>query len=156
MFAIPIRVGASTLLGAAAIVFLAASPVVGQQGGEWTFEEAAKHWRPMVRAVEHVGIPGYPFQAAVLWDGSLVFGPLSFRELTVMQKETAPLGDNLLHVAVGYGEPMRWIDRRGTRNPAIRSLRFLDESSSLLDDAALLSTLPSGPFLEAVRGRLAP
>jgi len=36
-----------------------------------------------------------------------------------------------------------------TRNPAARTLRFLDESSSLLEDAMLLNTLPSGPFLEA-------
>ena len=38
----------------------------------------------MVRTVQHVGVPGYPFQAAVLWDGSLVFGRLGFRELKVM------------------------------------------------------------------------
>jgi hypothetical protein len=107
-------------VGAAALFFPEGPLAAEHKPREWTFEEAAKHWRPMARAVEHVGIPGYPFQAAVLWDGSLVFGPLGFRELKLMQKEIASLGNNLLHVAVGYGEPMRLIDRRGTRNPAIQ------------------------------------
>ena len=37
-----------------------------------------------------------------------------------------------------------------TRNPPARALHFLDESSTLLEDAALLTTLPAGPFLEAL------
>jgi hypothetical protein len=57
----------------------------------------------MVRPVVHVGVPGFEFQAAVMWDGALVFGPLGFRELKVMQKEVAPLGNNLLEVSVGFG-----------------------------------------------------
>jgi hypothetical protein len=46
---------------------------VEQLPGEWTLEEARKHWKPMVRPVQHVGLPGYQFQAGVLWDGSLVY-----------------------------------------------------------------------------------
>ena len=120
MFHASLRVAVPVLAGAAAMFLVEGSPAAEQGLQEWTFEEAAEHWRPMARAVQHVGIPGYPFQAGVLWDGSLVFGPLGFRELKVMQKEVAPLGNNLLHLAVGYGEPMRFIDRRGTRNPAIQ------------------------------------
>ncbi len=102
------------------------APAAENAPPEWTLDEARKHWQPMVRPVQHVGIPGYQFQAAMLWDGSLVFGPLGlYRGLGVMQKELAPLGDNALHVSVGYGDPMRFVDRRGTRSPAIR--RSLEE-----------------------------
>jgi hypothetical protein len=87
---------------------------------EWTFEQARECWKPMVRPVQHVGVPGYQFQVGVMWDGALVFGPLGFRELKVMQQETAPLGDNLLHLSVAYGDPMRFPDRKGSGNPAIR------------------------------------
>jgi hypothetical protein len=87
---------------------------------EWTLEEARKCWKPMTRAVQHLGVPGYEFQAGVMWDGALVFGPLSFRELKVMQQEMAPLGDHLLHVTFGYGERMTLIDRQGTDDPRIR------------------------------------
>ena len=75
---------------------------------EWTFEQARKCWRPMTKAVQHVGVPGYEFQAGVMWDGALVFGPLSFRELKVMQQEMAPLGNHLLHVSFGFGAPCAW------------------------------------------------
>ncbi|MBI2301033.1 MAG: hypothetical protein HYU66_19145 [Armatimonadetes bacterium] len=92
---------------------------------EWTLEQARKCWKPMVRAVQHVGVPGYQFQAGVMWDGALLFGPLGFRELKVMQQETAPLGDNRLHLSIAYGAPMRLADRHGTGNPAIR--RWLAE-----------------------------
>ncbi len=80
---------------------------------EWTMEQAQKIWTPMTRAVEHVGVPGYQFQTAVLWDGSLVFGPLDFRDLKVMQAETVGLGNNRLHLSVGFGDPMRFADRSG-------------------------------------------
>ena len=86
---------------------------------EWTMEAAQACWRPMVRPVQHVGVPGYQFQAAVLWDGSLVFGPLAFRELQVMQTEIAPLGDSLLHLSVGFGDPPRFVDRHGSKSPEI-------------------------------------
>lgn len=98
---------------------------MGNLPAEWTFEDARKHWKPMTRAVQHVGVPGYQFQAGVLWDGSLVLGPLGFRNLGVMQHETACLGNNLLHLSVGYGSTMRFVDRHGTGNPAIR--RWLQE-----------------------------
>jgi len=87
---------------------------------EWTLEQARECWKPMTRSVQHVGVPGYQFQAGVMWDGALVFGPLAFRELKVMQQETAPLDNHLLHVSFGYGQPMRLIDRKGTANPLIR------------------------------------
>src|ERR1017187_10384837 len=65
---------------------------------EWTWEEARKLWKPMTRAVQHVGVPGYEWQAGVLWDGSLVFGPLAeFRYTPVLVKECAPLGRNMLN-----------------------------------------------------------
>ena len=62
-------------------------------------------------------MPGYEFQTGVMWDGALVFGPLGFRELKVMQQEIAPLGNHYLHVSFGYGEPMRLVDRQGTNSP---------------------------------------
>jgi hypothetical protein len=92
---------------------------------EWTFEQARKHWRPMTRAVQHVGVPGYQFQPAVMWDGALVFGPLGYLNLKVMQQELAPLGRHFLHLAVGYGQSMRFVDRTGAGNPDIR--RSLEE-----------------------------
>jgi hypothetical protein len=87
--------------------------------GEWTIEQASKLWKPMTRAVQHVGVPGYQWQAGVLWDGSLVFGSL-FRGAPAIQEELAPLGDNLLHLSVAYGDPMRFLDRRGRGSPDIR------------------------------------
>ncbi|GMV96166.1 MAG: hypothetical protein AMXMBFR83_05340 [Phycisphaerae bacterium] len=83
---------------------------------EWTFEAARRQWSPMVRPVQHVGIPGYEWQTAVLWDGSLLFGP----QWRGVEAEVAPLGDNLLHLCVGFGERMRFLDRVGTNAPAIR------------------------------------
>jgi len=106
---------------------IAALPSLGAEAArpageepEWTLEQARQCWQTMVRPVQHVGVPGYQFQAGVMWDGALVFGPLDFRQLKVMQAELAPLGDNRLHVSVGYGDPMRLVDRRGTGHPAIR------------------------------------
>ena len=93
---------------------------MGAMPEEWTQEAAARCWKPMVRPVAHVGVPGFEFQAAVMWDGALVFGPLGFRELEVMQAETARLGPNLLHLSVGFGTPMRLVDRKGSSSPAIR------------------------------------
>jgi hypothetical protein len=87
---------------------------------EWTLEQARKCWKPMTRAVQHVGVPGYQFQTGVMWDGAVVFGPLAARELKVMRQELAPLGNTNLHLSFGYGEPMRLVDRGGTNNPLIR------------------------------------
>ena len=88
---------------------------------EWTFEMARRRWKPLVRPVAHVGIPGNQWQTGVLWDGALVFGPLwqNWRQ-GHLQREVAPLGDNLLHVSVGFGERMRFADRKGTADPAIQ------------------------------------
>ncbi len=92
---------------------------------EWTLEQARKCWKPMTKAVQHVGVPGYQFQTGVLWDGSMIWGPLSFLNLKVMQQELAPLGNHHMHISVGYGQPMRFVDRKGTANPQI--LRWLEE-----------------------------
>lgn len=92
---------------------------------EWTFAEARKHWKPMTRAVQHVGVPGYQFQTGVLWDGSLVFGPLHFWNLEGMKEELAAVGNRPMHVSIGYGDTMRFIDRRGNGNDHIR--RNLEE-----------------------------
>ncbi|MBM3998033.1 MAG: hypothetical protein FJ297_00575 [Planctomycetes bacterium] len=92
---------------------------------EWTLEQARACWQPMVRPVQHVGVPGYQFQAGVMWDGSLVFGPLDWLQLQVMRAERAPLGETRLHLSVGFGDSMRFVDRKGTANPLLR--RWLEE-----------------------------
>ena len=81
---------------------------------EWTFEAAKRVWKPMTRAVQHVGIPGYGWQAGVFWDGGLLIGPQGearFLSDAVWQQESAPLGFNLLEVAVGYGDPPKFLER---------------------------------------------
>jgi hypothetical protein len=60
-----------------------------------------------------------------MWDGALVFGPLDFRQLKVMQAELEPLSENRLHLSLGFGEPMRLMDRQGTGSPIVR--RQLEE-----------------------------
>ena len=81
---------------------------------EWTQEEAGKLWQPMTRAVQHVGVPGHEWQAGVLWDGSIVFGPLGeVRANPAMAKEDAALGLNLLNLTVGYGQPVQFRERAG-------------------------------------------
>jgi hypothetical protein len=37
-----------------------------------------------------------------------------------MQKETASLGDNLLHISFAFGEPPAFADRKGTGSPRVR------------------------------------
>ena len=113
----------TTAVGLAAVTSIVSGASAEDQ--EWTLERARDTWRPMVHPVEHVGVPGYQFQAGVMWDGSLVFGPLGFRYLGVMQREVAPLGSNLLHVSVGFGDPMRFVDRKGTNRPGLR--RWLED-----------------------------
>jgi hypothetical protein len=109
-----------TLLALVVLGFCWPALAADDPSAEWTLEQARKCWKPMSRAVQHVGVPGYEFQTGVMWDGALVFGPLDFRGLKVMQQEIAPLGNHYLHVSFGYGEPMRLVDRQGTNNPAIR------------------------------------
>jgi hypothetical protein len=92
---------------------------------EWTIEQARHCWKPMTRAVQHVGVPGYQFQTGVTWDGSLVFGPLEFYDFKVIRDEMAPLGKHVLHVSFGFGEPMRLVDRKGTLDPRVR--RWLEQ-----------------------------
>jgi len=92
---------------------------------EWTIEQARRCWKPMTRAVQHVGVPGYQFQTGVTWDGSLVFGPLEFYDFKVIRDEMAPLGKHLLHVSFGFGDTMRLMDRRGALDPRIR--RWLEQ-----------------------------
>jgi len=88
---------------------------------EWTFEMAQRIWKPMTRAIQHVGVPGFEWQVGVLWDGSLVCGPLSgFRNSPVMKQETATLGVNRLNLTVGYGEPLQFLDRAGIGSPSVQ------------------------------------
>src|ERR1019366_7301456 len=88
---------------------------------EWTSEEARKLWKSMTRAVQHVGVPGYEWQAGILWDGSIVFGPLGeVRANHAMAKEDAPLGLNLLNLTVGYGQTPRFGERAGRGDPSVR------------------------------------
>jgi hypothetical protein len=109
----------------AAATLASATEARAQEPGEWTLERARAIWSPMVRPVEHVGVPGYPFQCGVLWDGGLLFGPIDFRGLSVMKQELEPLGDAALHVSVAFGDPPRFVDRQGSASPQIR--RWLDD-----------------------------
>ncbi|MFI5386482.1 MAG: hypothetical protein ACHQ50_10225, partial [Fimbriimonadales bacterium] len=87
---------------------------------EWTLDQARKGWKPMVHPIQHVGVPGYEFQTGVIWDGALVFGPLGFTDLKVMRADMTTLGASPMHVSFLYGDPMHFVDRKGTNNPLIR------------------------------------
>ena len=113
------------MLGSLIFCLALPKPGMAAEPAEWTLEQARQCWQPMVRPVQHVGVPGYQFQTAVLWDGALVVGPLDFRQLKVMQAELAALGENRLHLSVGFGPSMRLPDRQGTASPALR--RHLEE-----------------------------
>jgi hypothetical protein len=127
--------GIATAVWATGYDFLIPGPSLAAQAGdtaEWTYEQAAKVWKPMTRAVQHVGVPGCQWQTGVMWDGALLFGPLDFRYLSVMQDELKLLGSrgasqgdkevvgNRLHLSVAYGSTMHFADRVGTGKPAIR------------------------------------
>ena len=90
-------------------------PGSGAASAEWTLEAAMKEWPPMRKPIQHVGVPGHEWQTGVYWDGSLLCGPTLLRgEMymhPLMVEETAALGDSLLHLSIGYGEPMRLVDR---------------------------------------------
>lgn len=94
---------------------------------EWTLARARKEWSPMVRPVMHVGVPGFPFQTGVMWDGALVFGPIFYTDLKVMQQDMKLHNASPMHVSFGYGDTMKLVDRKGTGNPQIR--RQLDNGS---------------------------
>lgn len=101
-------------LVACALLLSAAEP-------EWTFERARKEWKPMTRGVEHAGVPGYEWQTGVLWNGALFFGPeADLRKEAGMKEEAARLGDNLLHLSVGYGKEIAFPDRLGNGSDDIR------------------------------------
>jgi hypothetical protein len=87
---------------------------------EWTLDRAKKLWKPMTRAVQHVGVPGHQWQASVLWDGSLFFGPQLWRQNQAVSEEVVALGDNLTDVSIGYGPQMRFLDRAGLGHREIR------------------------------------
>ena len=98
---------------------------------EWDFTRAAALWRPMTKAVAHIGVPGYQWQAGVLWDGSLVIGPFKYGfwgstfNATAFESEFAALGNNLLRLSPAFGAPPRFHDFRGTGTGSIR--RSLDQ-----------------------------
>lgn len=121
------RNGWMRAIGAAVMVMGVVRCVMASQTVpmEWSFEEARKCWTPMVRPVQHVGVPGFQFQTGVMWDGSLVFGPVEWMHVDSMKREIAPFGNHRLHLSVGYGEKMRFVDRKGSGNPSIR--RWLEE-----------------------------
>jgi len=107
------RCGASmALMVALAFIVSGAASGGGDEAMEWTLEMARKQWDPMTRAVQHVGVPGYQYQAGVLWDGSLLFGPFHHHDPEI-------LGENRMHVCIGYGDTMRFIDRRDGNSKAI-------------------------------------
>lgn len=108
------RVAAAMAL-VAALAFIAAGTAFGggDEAMEWTLEKARNQWDPMTKAVQHVGVPGYQYQAGVLWDGSLFFGPFHGHNLSL-------LGNNQTHLCVGYGEKTRFIDRRGQGSKSIK------------------------------------
>jgi hypothetical protein len=74
----------------------------------------------------YVGVPGGQWQVGVFWDGALLFGQTLLRgELHQHSRladelALAAVGNNLLHASVGFGEPMRLVDREGTNSPMIR------------------------------------
>lgn len=89
--------------------------------GEWDFERAAGEWTPQTKAMQHVGVPGYQWQTAVMWDGSLAFGPFGFRKqeefpsakIESFFEEFGRLGNNRLHLSFAYGDRMRLYDFTG-------------------------------------------
>ncbi|MBI5705435.1 MAG: hypothetical protein HZC36_00415 [Armatimonadetes bacterium] len=97
---------------------LTANPAANDD--EWTLARARTEWSPMVRPVQHVGVPGFEFQTGVMWDGALVFGPLDFLSLKVMQEEMKLHHASPMHVSFGYGEKMTLPDRKGTGNRALQ------------------------------------
>lgn len=93
---------------------------------EWTFERARREWKPMQHGIAHVGVPGYEWQAGVLWNGALFFGPeADLRKTAGMKEEAERLGNNLLHVSVGYGKEIAIPDRLGRGSTEVR--HSLDE-----------------------------
>lgn len=95
--------------------------VTEMRNGEWDFERARPLWAPQTKAVQHVGVPGYQWQTAVLWDGSVAFGPFGFRKqeefpggrMEKFFEESAKLGNNLLHLSFAYGDEVKFLDFPG-------------------------------------------
>ena len=89
-------------------------------------ESARQQWPAMTQSVENVGVPGCQWQVGVFWDGAMLFGQTLLRgELyhhprLADELKLADVGDNLLHLSVGFGDSMRLVDRAGTNSPAIR------------------------------------
>jgi hypothetical protein len=89
---------------------------------EWDLKRAEKEWVPQTKGVQHVGVPGYQWQTAVMWDGSLGFGPFGFRkieefpgaEIGKYWEEIERLGESRLHLSFAYGDGMRFFDFTGT------------------------------------------
>ncbi|MEW6744644.1 MAG: hypothetical protein AB1486_17960 [Planctomycetota bacterium] len=86
----------------------------------WTLEEARRSWKSMTRAAQHVGVPGFQFQAGVLWDGGVVLGPLEWKDLGVLQQELFRLHDPQLHLSVAFADPPWFADRQGFGDPRVR------------------------------------
>jgi hypothetical protein len=98
---------------------------IAHESGEWTFERAQRLWQPMTRAIQHVGVPGHQWQGGVFWDGSLLFGPLAYRDSPALEKAYTPLGPNLLNLSIGYGKRRQFLERPGIGDRRVR--RSLEE-----------------------------
>jgi len=91
-----------------------------RESGEWTFERAQRLWQPMTRAIQHVGVPGYQWQAGVVWDGSRLFGPSAYRDSPALKKAYTALGPNLLNLSIVYGERRQFLERSGIGDPRVQ------------------------------------
>jgi hypothetical protein len=117
---------AQRLLKIATVACLAIASNTENSASEWTMESARREWPRMTQSVQNVGVPGCQWQAGVFWDGALLFGQTLLRgELyhhprMADELALAGVGNNLLHVSVGFGNSMRLVDREGTIAPAIR------------------------------------
>jgi hypothetical protein len=103
------------------------------QKGEWDFTRAAKVWTPQTKAVQHVGVPGYQWQTAVLWNGSVGFGPFGFRKteefpgarIEKLVEAFGQLGNNRMHLSFAYGSGAKFFDFAGRGGKGIK--RGLEE-----------------------------
>jgi hypothetical protein len=115
-----------TACGIAFIFAAVLSASAASIASEWTMESARQQWPAMSHSVENVGVPGCQWQVGVFWDGGMLFGPTLLRGELYHHPRMADevklcgVGNNLLHVSVGFGDSMRLVDRGGTNSTAIR------------------------------------
>jgi len=101
--------------------------------GEWDFTRATNEWAPITKAVQHVGVPGYQWQTAVLWNGSVAFGPFGFRKIEEFPgakiekffEAFEQLGNNRMHLSFAFGNSAKFFDFPGRGGKGIE--RGLEE-----------------------------